>query len=135
MKKNTRNIVILVIAILAVGLVSYSLLKSNNNISLGFTPKITYTEEIKYVPSYNQTKATQVTTPTDKSPFTTARYTIKDTTDEKVYKDYEKMLKKDGWTIAQGQQYFAISAKKDKHMANFLFQKAGKDLILVIISK
>jgi hypothetical protein len=107
----------------------------NNNISLGLTPKITYTEEMKYVPSYKQTKATQFTPATDKSPFSTARYTLKDTTDEKVYKDYEKMLKKDGWTITKGQQYFAISAKKDNHMANFLFQTAGKDVFLVIISR
>jgi hypothetical protein len=101
--------------------------------------KITYTKELTYFPSYNGinsgVKSTQFTPATKKAPFATAKYTIPNTTDTKVYDDYETMLKRDGWTITKEQKYFGISAKKDTHMANILIQKSGKDVILVVISK
>jgi hypothetical protein len=72
---------------------------------------------------------------TKKTPLATARYTIKDTTNNTVYQNYESILKKNKWTITNGQKYFSISAKKDAHLTNILIQPSGKNVLLVVISK
>jgi type IV secretory pathway VirB9-like protein len=56
-------------------------------------------------------KATSFTPANKKAPMATAKYTIKNT------------------------KYYSIVAKKDKHIADILIQKAGKDVILMVISK
>lgn len=96
--------------------------------------KITYTKELSYLPSYNGIQSAEYTKASKKA-LAAVKYTIKNTTDTKVYEDYESILKKDGWTITKDQKYFGISAEKDSHMANVIIQKAGKDVILMIISK
>jgi hypothetical protein len=80
-------------------------------------------------------KATTFTAATKKAPMATVKYTIKNTTDTKVYNSYESILKNAGWTITKGNKYFSISSKKDKHIANIIIQKSGKDIILVVVSK
>jgi len=97
--------------------------------------KTTYTKELKYLPEYSAVKATSFTAATKKAPLATIKYTIKNTTDTKVYNNYESILKNDGWTITEGKKYFSISSKKDKHIANVLIQKSGKDIILIVLSK
>lgn len=97
--------------------------------------KITYTKELAYFPSYDGAKLNEFTPATKKAPLATAKYTIQNVTDTKVYEYYESALKKDGWTITEGQKPFSISAKKDKHIANIIIQKSNKDVILVVISK
>lgn len=126
---------ILAVIIISTSLAACGTNKSSNTKTNSTTSKITYTKEITYFPSYNEAKSTEYTPASKTNPFSTAKYTIKNTTDTKVYEDYESMLKQDGWTITKGQKYFGISAKKDTHMANILIQKANKDVILVIISK
>jgi predicted small lipoprotein YifL len=107
---------------------------SNSNTATSKT-KITYTKDFTYLPSYNGIKSTQYTPPTKKTSLATARYTINNTTDTKVFENYENTLKQDGWTITNAQKYFAISAKKGTHTANILVQKSGKNVLLVVISK
>ncbi|MGH4139579.1 hypothetical protein [Clostridium sp.] len=97
--------------------------------------KITYTEKTKYLPSYNGVQPTLYTAASKKVALATSKYTIKSTTDTKVFQDYENILKKDGWTITDSKKYNSIFAKKDKHLANIVIQKNGKDVILQIMSK
>ena len=97
--------------------------------------KITYTDKLTYLPSYNGVQPTQYTAVSKTTPLATMKYTIKNTTDTKVYQDYENILKKDGWTITEAKKYYSIFSKKDKHIANVIIQKSGKDVILLITSK
>jgi len=99
--------------------------------------KITYTKELKYIPSYTGIKLAKYTAASKKAPFAIAKYTIKNTVDTKVFQDYQIILKKDGWTITQAKKSYSISAKKGTHIANIMIQKSGKgkDIILMIISK
>ncbi|MFL0194307.1 hypothetical protein ACJDU8_01765 [Clostridium sp. WILCCON 0269] len=123
---------IITIVIISISLASCGTKNASNT---GTNSKITYTKELTYFPSYDGMKSSKYTPPSKKSPFATARYTIKNTSDSKVYQYYEDALKKDGWTITDEKQHFAISAKKDTHMANILIQKSGKDILLIVISK
>jgi ABC-type oligopeptide transport system substrate-binding subunit len=131
MKKILYIAMALVIAISLAACGTQNSKKANttNNI------KITYTKEFTYLPSYNGVKATSFTPATKKAPLGIAKYTIKNTTDTKLYEDYESILKNDGWTITKDQKYYSIVAKKDKHIADILIQKTGKDIILMVISK
>lgn len=126
-----KLIYIFAIMVISISLVSCGVKGSNSAAS---DIKITYTKELSYLPSYNGMQSAQYT-PASKKALATEKYTIKNTTDTKVYEDYESILKNDGWTITKDQKYFAISAKKDTHMANIIIQKNGKDVILMIISK
>lgn len=97
--------------------------------------EITYTKELTYFPSFNGSELSEFTPGTKEAPFATAKYTIKNVDDKKVYEYYESALKKDGWTITEGKEHFSISAKKDDHLANIIIQQSNKDVILVVISK
>jgi len=97
--------------------------------------KIVYTNELKYLPSYNGLKLTKFTVASKKAPFANAKYSIKNTTDTKVYDSYQVILKSDGWTIIEAKKYYTISAKKGTHIAHIMIQKSDKDIILMIISK
>ncbi|MBZ9636596.1 hypothetical protein [Clostridium sp. FP1] len=97
--------------------------------------KIIYTQKLTYLPSYNGVQPTEYTAASKKSALATSTYTIKNTTDIKVFEDYENILKKDGWTITDAKKHYSIFAKKDKHMANIIIQKASKDVILQVTSK
>ena len=107
---------------------------NSNEPTTNTATKITYTEKLTYFPAYNGMQPSEYTAGT-KTALATVRYTIKDTTDAKVYKDYESILKKDGWTITEGKQYYSIFSKKDAHIANIIFQQSGKDVIIVVASK
>jgi len=96
--------------------------------------KIVYTKELKYLPSYNGVKSTKYTA-AGKKTLATSKYTLKNTTDAKVFQDYQAILKKDGWTITQAKKSFSISAKKGTHISNVIIQKSGKDVMLMILSK
>lgn len=96
---------------------------------------IPYTKEITYFPSYNGAKVNGFTPSTKEAPLATAKYTIENVTDVKVYEYYENTLKKDGWTITEGKKHFSIAAKKDKHIVNIMIQKMDKNVILVVTSK
>jgi len=97
--------------------------------------KVTYTKKLAYLPSYNGVQPTQYIAPTKKAALATSKYTIKNTTDIKVFQDYENTLKKDGWTITEAKKYYSISSKKNTHMAIIIIQKNGKDVILQVMSK
>lgn len=96
---------------------------------------VTYSKEFTYFPSYAGLQLNSFTAATKKAPFATARYTIKNTTDTKVYNGYMSLLKSDGWTITKGQKYFAITAKKGSHFAEVVIQPAAKNILLLVISK
>jgi uncharacterized lipoprotein YehR (DUF1307 family) len=131
MKKILYIAMTLVIAISLVACGTQNLNKVNN----GNNIKISYTKEFTYLPSYNGVKATSFTAATKKNQLGIAKYTVKNVTDTKVYEDYEGILKNDGWTITKDKKYFSIVAKKNKHIADIIIQKAGKDIILMVISK
>ncbi|MBW9156972.1 hypothetical protein [Clostridium tagluense] len=97
--------------------------------------KIIYTQKLTYLPSYNGIQPTEYTAASKTSALATSKYTIKNTTDVKVFEDYENILKKDGWTITEAKKYNIIFAKKDKHIANVIIQKSSKDIILQVTSK
>ena len=97
--------------------------------------KITYTQKLTYLPSYNGVQPTQYTAASKKAALATSKYAIKNTTDTKVFQDYENILKKDGWTVTNSKKYNSIFAKKDTHIANIVIQKNGKDVILQVMSK
>ena len=96
--------------------------------------KITYTKELAYLPSYNGVQSAKYT-PKSKKALATSKYTLKNTTDVKVYQNYQAILKNDGWTITEAKKSFSINAKKGTHMALIMIQKTKKDVILTIISK
>ncbi|MBU3127180.1 hypothetical protein LGL55_11645 [Clostridium tagluense] len=97
--------------------------------------KIIYTQKLTYLPSYNGIQPTEYTAASKKAALAISKCTIKNTTDTKVFQDYENILKKDGWTITEAKKYSSIFAKKDKHIANIIVQKSGKDVILQVMSK
>ena len=96
--------------------------------------KIVYTKELTYLPSYNGIQSAKYTAKTKKA-LATSKYTLKNTTDTKVFNDYQAILKQDGWTITVAKKYAIIFAKKGTHTANIIVQKMGKDVILMISSK
>ncbi|MFT5873442.1 MAG: hypothetical protein ACI8WT_002387 [Clostridium sp.] len=97
--------------------------------------KITYTKKLAYLPTYNGIEPTEYTTLDKKTGLTTAKYTIKNVADTKVFQDYENILKQDGWTITGSEKSSSIFSKKDTHIANVIIQKSGKDILLLITSK
>ncbi|MCB2296808.1 hypothetical protein [Clostridium tagluense] len=111
----------------------------NDNKATTTTPitntKIIYTQKLTYLPSYNGVQPTEYTAASKKSVLATSKYTIKNTTDIKVFEDYQNILKKDGWTITEAKKHYSIFAKKDKHTANIIIQKSSKDIILQVMSK
>ncbi|APC41900.1 hypothetical protein [Clostridium estertheticum] len=96
--------------------------------------KITYTKDLAYLPTYNGVKTTNYTAKTKKA-LATSKYTLKSTTDVKVFNDYQAILKQDGWTITEAKKSYSLIAKKGTHMAIILIQKTNKDVILSIMSK
>ena len=112
--------------------------KSSNPTNGTNTPaadKITHTTELTYLPSYNGIKSTAYSPATTTAPLAKTKFTIKNTTDVKVYEDYKNILKNDGWTITQEQKVISFSAKKDAHSANISIQISGNDVILTVQSK
>ncbi|MPQ33237.1 hypothetical protein E4V42_17585 [Clostridium estertheticum] len=109
--------------------------KATTTTAVTTTPaKITYTKDLAYLPTYNGVKTATYTAKTKKAPAT-SKYTLKSTTDVKVFNDYQAILKKDGWTITGATKSTTIFAKKGTHTANIIVQKMGKDVILMISSK
>ncbi|MBX4268019.1 hypothetical protein [Clostridium estertheticum] len=96
--------------------------------------KITYTKDLAYLPTYNGVKTATYTAKTKKT-LATSKYTLKSTTDVKVFNDYQSILKQDGWTITGTTKSTILLAKKGTHIANIIVQKMGKDVILMISSK
>ncbi|MBU3158327.1 hypothetical protein KPL37_00880 [Clostridium frigoris] len=96
--------------------------------------KITYTKNLAYLPSYSGVQAAKYTAKTKKA-LATSKYTLKNTTDAKVFTNYLAILKQDGWTITGSTKSTVIFAKKGTHTANIIIQKTGKDVILMISSK
>ncbi|MCB2357818.1 hypothetical protein [Clostridium estertheticum] len=96
--------------------------------------KITYTKDLAYLPTYNGVKTATYTAKTKKT-LATSKYTLKSTTDVKVFNDYQAILKQDGWTITEAKKSYSLIAKKGTHMAIILIQKTTKDVILSIMSK
>lgn len=97
--------------------------------------KITYTKEFTYLPSYDTMQLYEQIPSTTKTPYVTAKYNIKNTTDARAFQDYESILKKDGWTITQDRKYYSISAKKNAHLATIVIQKYDANIRFIIISK
>ena len=108
---------------------------ANANKATTTPTKITYTQKLTYLPSYNGLQPTQYTAASKKAALATSKYTIKNTPDTKVFQDYENILKKDGWTITDSKKYNSIFAKKGTHIANIVIQKYSKDVILQVMSK
>lgn len=136
MKKLFYLFAILVLTISLVSCAAKNPNPSNNNTNSPTENAIAYTKEFSYLPSYNGIKSATTYTPTNaKEPLATAKYLIQNTTDTKVFEDYETILKEDGWTITQEEKVISFSAKKDTHLANISIQISGKDVMLTVQSK
>ncbi|MBU3155367.1 hypothetical protein [Clostridium estertheticum] len=110
---------------------------SKTSIATSTTPaktKITYTKDLAYLPTYTGVQSAKYTAKTKKA-LDTSTYTLKNTTDVKVFNDYQAILKQDGWTITEAKKSYSVNAKKGTHMAIILIQKTAKDVILTIMSK
>ncbi|MBU3173249.1 hypothetical protein [Clostridium estertheticum] len=108
--------------------------KSTTPVAATTPVKITYTKELAYLPTYNGVKTATYTAKTKKA-LANSKYTLKSTTDVKVFNDYQAILKQDGWTITEAKKSYSLIAKKGTHMAIILIQKTNKDVILSIMSK
>ncbi|MGC7871261.1 hypothetical protein ACPUYX_06975 [Desulfosporosinus sp. SYSU MS00001] len=94
---------------------------------------VTYTKEFSYLPAYNNMQY-QNLTQTGQSQ--TARYLIKNTTVDKVLKDYGDILKNDGWTLSwsytKDKKPASLVAQKDNHTVALLPRQSNKNVLLMI---
>lgn len=97
--------------------------------------KTVYSKEFAYLPSYGSTAQLNSSAPAKGKTLATARYTVRNTTSQKVYDKYKSMLKGNGWKITGDTAGTALAATKDAHLAVLLFQPSGKDVIVVISAK
>lgn len=131
------TILVLIISLVACGAKKPSPVTNNPAVINPPDNKITYTKEIPYMPSYAGMKSTEFNPATTKEPLAKAIYAIKNTTDVKVFEDYEAILKKEGWTITKEQKAASFSAKKDTRIANISISTltTNKDVLLTIQTK
>lgn len=101
----------------------------------GNTAKTTYTKEFSYLPAYSSEMKADSTTPPNNLGFAIANYTIKNAKNTEVFQNYEDILKKNGWNIAQEQKPNNFIAKKDTHQASIIVIPSNKDVKLLIMSK
>jgi hypothetical protein len=93
-------------------------------------------KEITYLPAYNSDMKADSFFPADKNnKLSMGIYTIKSTTSDEVFQNYEKILKSDGWNIYQDVKDHSISAKKGTHDCTIIIQQSNKDVKLTISSK
>ncbi|MDQ7093870.1 hypothetical protein REC12_09720 [Desulfosporosinus sp. PR] len=126
---------ILLVALVSCGTNNPGQTNTNTNTNTSTDNKITYTKEFPYLPSYNSTAAAAYAPAGSKDQYAAAIYIIPNTTDTKVYQNYEAIFKKDGWTITQEQAVVSFSAKKESHIANVKVQIFGSDVKLTVQSK
>jgi len=112
--------------------------KDSNKVSSTEAKKtnIPYAKEIEYLPAYDNTmKAKTFVAANKNNKSSVGLYTIKSTTSDKVFLNYEKLLKDDGWKIYQSIKDHSISAKKGTHDTTIMIQQSNKDVNLTISSK
>lgn len=97
--------------------------------------KTVYSKEFAYLPAYGSEAQLTSSAPAKGKELASARYTVKNTTDQKVYEHYTSLLKGDGWKITQKLEYSSITATKGSHFTVLLFQTSGKDVLVVVNSK
>ncbi|MBU3143457.1 hypothetical protein [Clostridium sp. CF012] len=111
---------------------------SNNKVSSTETQKsnIPYSKEIEYLPAYDSTiKAKTFIAANENNKSSVGVYTVKSTTSDKVFINYEKLLKDDGWKIYQSVKDHSISAKKGTHDTTIMIQQLKEDVNLTISAK
>lgn len=111
---------------------------ANSKVSSTETKKsnIPYAKEIEYLPAYDGTmKAKNFVAANKDNKSSVGTYTLKSTTSDKVFSNYEKILKDDGWKIYQSIKAHSISAKKGTHDTTIMIQQLKKDVNLTISSK
>jgi predicted small lipoprotein YifL len=96
---------------------------------------ITYSKELTYLPTYHDVKSTAFTPASAAQPLSKATYIIPNTTDTKVFNDYEAIFKKDGWTITQEEKVVSFSAKKQDHVANISIAIIENNVRVIVQSK
>lgn len=120
-----KLIVIISTLILSIGLIACGNEASN----------IIYTKEFSYVPAYNSDMKADSTEPANIAGLSTANYTLKNTTKDKVFDTYENLLKQDGWTITKEQKPANIMATKDIHQVTVVIMQLKEDIKLIIMAK
>ncbi|MCB2353540.1 hypothetical protein [Clostridium estertheticum] len=112
--------------------------KTSSKVSSTETKKSTipYAKEISYLPAYDSAmKAKTFIAANKNNKSSMGVYTIKSTTSDKVFLNYEKILKGDGWKIYQSIKAHSISAKKGTHDTTIMIQQLKNDVNLTITSK
>lgn len=112
--------------------------KTSNEVSSTETKKsnIPYVKEIEYLPAYDSNmKAKTFVAANENNKSSVGVYVIKSTTCDKVFTNYEKILKDDGWKIYQSVKDHSISAQKDTHDTTIMIQQLKEDVNLTISSK
>ena len=119
-----------VLCILLTAVFCFSLAACGSNAS-----SVTYTKEFSYLPAYSSgMKADSVSQP-NKEGFILGNYTVKNTTNTKIFENYENTLKKNGWTITKEQKPTSFTIKKGTHQATILLLQNNKDVKMLIASK
>jgi hypothetical protein len=99
--------------------------------------KITFTKEFSYLPMYSSTMKLASYSPavSKSNGFSTARYTINNSNNADVLLNYEKILKKNGWSIYDDHKPYSFGAQKGTHQVTLVPQQSGNDVILNVMSK
>lgn len=96
--------------------------------------KVKYTEEFAYLPAYpGMTFAEKK--PTEDQSFTNATYKVTNVKGDEVLKNYEDILKNDGWKVTQDNKPSTITVEKDKHMAVIVPIQEQNDVTIFISTK
>ena len=96
--------------------------------------KTTYTKEFSYLPSQKSMTLKSFQKPT-KSSVGISKYIVKNKKLKDVIADYEVLLKKDGWKIAETKNSTVIKATKGIHMVAIVPTQVKEDVQLSVASK
>lgn len=94
-----------------------------------------YTTEFPYLPSYSSPMELQEFTELAQSDYSKAYYIIKDTKNEDVLVNYEKILTQDGWTVYEDKKPLSVALEKEDHVVMLLPQQVQSDVNLQIVAK
>lgn len=99
---------------------------------IGFNSrKITYTKEFTYLPQYKNMKVEKYQK-VQNNQFGNAVYKLQRAQYKEALNGYEKILKRDGWTIVKENKPEDIEVKKEKHIAK-IHAVNSKDYVIILV--
>ncbi len=105
------------------------------------SPRISYTKEFPYLPSYNNmvAKSNEMENGVENEEQTgelkKVTYTIKDVDIENILTEYEKILQDDGWKITLDGKPNMLQIEKDEHTALIVVYSGDNEVLMDITSK